>query len=452
MKKFIVLLMVLQSTMLFSQEILVDKIIGVVGNQAILFSDIEQQFALLLRDNPTVPDQARCVILEQLMVQNMLVVRANLDSIEINDDQVEAQLDARIDQILAYMNGDVQQFIDYYGKTPDEVKGDFREDLKNQLLAQQMQQIVMDRVTVTPSEVVTFFKQIPADSLPYFNSEVEVGEIVIRPTPNNNQKQKAYNQLLAIKKRIEAGEDFATLAKKYSEDIGSGRMGGNLGWKGRGVFVQEFEAAAYNLDEGQLSEIIETEFGYHLIQLMGRRGNLLNTRHILIKPKIVDQDIQRAYMRLDSIRNLVMKDSISFQYAVARFSDENTQSKTNAGLLVNPQTGQALFEIGDLSPEVYFAIDTMKVGNISAPVRFDNLETGEVTFKAIYLISRTEPHVANLQDDYAKIQNAALERKKLSFMEKWVKEQKGKIYIKVEDDFATCPNIDSWQNKNLKGN
>jgi len=445
MKKLFFLLLVAMGLNVSAQNTLVDKIIGVVGDQAILLSDVEGQFALYKKQQGFLPDEARCQILDQLLMQNMLVVRAELDSIELDDAQVEQQLDARIAQILDMMGGDQSQFIDYYGKTPDEVKEDFRDDLRKQLLAQRMQQEVMTRAKVTPSEVVAFFKSIPADSLPYFNSEVEVGEIVMKPVANEKQLKITRDRLNDMRNQILAKTaDFTVLARENSADIGSRRTGGDLGWATRGKFVTEFEAAAYNLEEGEISEPVKTDFGYHIIQLLGRRGNLIHTRHILLKPKIEQSDIDLVHNMLDSLRKLVAIDSIPFEYVVAKYSDESTQSKNNAGRISNQKTGDNFFEIGDLQPEIFFAIDTMKVGQISAPIKFENIQTDEVTFRAIILFSRTEPHVANLRDDYSKIQNAALERKKMGYMEEWVQEQKGKIFIKIDEDYGNCPNIKDW--------
>ena len=449
MKKLFVLLLVLQGLNVAAQELLVDKIIGVVGDQAILLSDIEGQYALMEKQQGVLPEGARCYILDQLLVQNMLIVRAKLDSIPLDEGQVDQQLDARIQQILDYMGGDESQFIEYYGKRPDEVKEDFRDDLRNQLLAQNMQQMVMARVKVTPSEVVDFFNNIPKDSLPYFNSEVEVGEVVMKPVANEKQEKQVYETLMKVRQKVMDGELlFEEAAKNLSIDYGSARLGGDLGWAKRGKFVPEFEAAAYNLKEGEISEPIRTQFGYHVIQLLGRRGNLIHTRHILMAPVIEQADIQKAYDQLDSIRNLVGSDSISFEYAVFKFSDEESQSKTSAGLIMNPQTGEPTFEIGDLPPEIFFAIDTMKTGTISAPVRFENVQTGEVIFKSILLISRSEPHVANLTDDYSKIQNAALERKKLTYMDKWVKEQREKIFINIRGTYGNCEQVSKFNNPN----
>ena len=409
MKKILLLLFVALAFNVSAQQYVMDKIVAVVGDEAILLSDVEQQAALMQKQNGTLPEDAKCMILDQLLVQKILIVRAELDSIQLPEGQVEEQLTARIGQILDYMNGDLQQFNDYYGKSPDEVKEDFREDLENQLLAQRMQQEVMMSVRVTPSEVVSFYSQIPVTELPYFNSEVEVGMIEITPKANAISKKFTRAKLQKLRDAIVAGEmDFAEAAKDNSADLGSGRNGGDFGWAKRGKFVPEFEAVAYNLEPNEISEVFETDFGYHILQLLERRGNLIHTRHILLKSKVEDKDFEQTITTLDSLRNLIVTDSISFEYTVIRHTDKNAQTKNTGGLLLNPQTGDPIFEVGDLPPEVYFAVDTMKVGQLSMPIKFENIQSGEVVYKVIKLISRTDPHAANLKDDYHKIQNAVM--------------------------------------------
>ena len=445
MRKILLLLFVALAFNVSAQQYVMDKIVAIVGDEAILLSDVELQAASMQKQNGTLPEDAKCMILDQLLIQKIFLVRAELDSIILPEGQVDEQLDARVGQILQYMNDDLQQFNDYYGKTPDEVKEDFREDLENQLLAQRMQQEVMMSVRVTPSEVVSFFDQIPMSELPYFNSEVEVGMIEMTPKANTIAKKTTYDKLKKFRDAIVAGEmDFAEVAKENSADPGSGRNGGDLGWAKRGKFVPEFEAVAYNLEIDEISEVFETDFGYHILQLLARRGNLIHTRHILLKPKVEEKDFEQTIRTLDSLKNLIQTDSISFEYTVIRHTDDNAQTKNTGGLLLNPQTGDPIFEVGDLPPEVYFAIDTMTTGQMSEPIKFENIQSGEVVYKVIKLISRTEPHAANLQDDYNKIQNAALERKKAEHMETWVKSQVGQIFIKIGDEYGDCPGTSSW--------
>jgi peptidyl-prolyl cis-trans isomerase SurA len=337
-----------------------------------------------------------------------------------------------------------EQFIAYYGKTPEAVKEDFRPALTSQLVTQRMQSTVMAGLKVTPAEVRKFYAQIPKDSLPYFNSEVEIGELVIEPVPNKGELSKAKNELEQLRKRIVAGEDFAALAKQYSMDPGSGRNGGDLGWGKRGSYVTEFEAAAYRLKQDELSPVIKTKYGFHILQLLEKRGNLINLRHILIKPRIVVADKQLALNKLDSIRMIIVEDSISFAYAVSRLSSDDVQSKTNAGLMLNPRTGNSIFEVADLEPDIYFTIDTMGISDISGPMLYTNPQTGEDLTRIIWLRSRTEPHQANLLEDYAKIQEATIQQKKATYLSDWVANKMKEMYIEIAPEYQ-CELLDKWR-------
>ena len=429
---------------------IVDKVVAIVGSELVLLSEVEEQRALMEAQQGVLPENARCQILDNVLSSKLLVNQAKLDSIEVSDEEVETQLNARIDRILTLMGGDTKQFEAYYGQTVPEVKAQFREDLRNQLLSERMRNTVFVGATVTPSEVKNFFARIPADSLPYFNSEVEIGEIVVYPEVNDVERQKAIDELTAIRQRIaEGGEDFAELAGKYSDDPGSARAGGDLGWTKRGSFVPEFEAAAYNLEKGELSDLVESEFGFHLIQLMERRGNTIRTRHILIKPEITEADLELTRARLDTVRQLIQTDSLSFSRAVKRYSNENAQSFNNDGRMVNPATGNTFFEIGDLDPDVYFTVDTMTIGDVSAPFRYED-ERGEVSFRLVQLQSRTQPHRANLREDYNKIRTAALEARKAEFVQNWLREKVDATYIMIDPMYDGCDALGKWRKTAMK--
>jgi len=424
----------------------IDKLVAVIGSEFVLLSDIEEQHSLIEAERGVIPDDARCSIVENLMATKLMLNQAKLDSIEVGEEEVEAQLSARIDQILQYMQGSIEQFEAYYGQTISEVKDQFREDLRNQLLVQRMQGQVMAGVSVTPSEVKDFYERIPFDSLPYFNSEVELREIVYKPKINSIEKENARTKLADIRKRIvEGGEDFAILAERYSDDPGSARpgVGGDLGIQKRGTFVPEFEAAAYNLEEQEISDLVETGFGFHIIQLLKRQGNSIHTRHILIKPEITYEDLDLAELTLDTIKNLIETDSISFLQAVKKYSHEDVPSYNTGGRMVNFKTGNTFFEVGDLEPDVYFVIDTMEIGSISTPFAYKT-PTGETYFRIIALQSRTEPHKANLLQDYSKIKLAALEEKKGKFMNQWVQDKIKDTYINLSSNYRSCPNMDIW--------
>ena len=437
--------MLMTTASAFGQQEVLDKVIAKVGSEYVLLSELEEQFALLKDQQGTLPPTARCFILDNLLTNKLLINQAKLDSVEVADEEVEAQLNARIDQILEYMGGDIRQFEEYYGQTINEVKENFRDDLRNKLLAERMNQTIMSGISVTPSEVKAFFHNIPKDSLPYFNSEVEVGELVVKPEVNEAEKQKAIAKLEKLRQRIvEGGEDFAELAKTFSDDFASARIGGDLGWTKRGKFVPEFEAAAYKLEEGEISPVVETEFGFHIIQLLGRRGNSIHTRHILVKPEITDEDIERTRAKMDSIRQMLVDGTMTFSEAVKKFGYEDVQSYHNDGKMINPATGNTYFEIADLEPDVYFTIDTMEVGEYSNPFTFTD-PRGEVFFRIVQLQSRSEPHRASLERDYSKIQTAAIEQKKMTYLQEWIKSKIDETYVYIDDRFKLqCPQLSYW--------
>ncbi len=445
-----IILLFCLTTSLSAQKEVIEKIISEVGGEIVLLSELEEQFALIRERQADLPDGARCMILDNILTQKLLVNQAKLDSVEVSESEVEAQLNARIEQILEYMGGDLNQFQEYYGQTVTEVKDAFRNDLQNQLLSDRMRGSVMQNVTVTPSEVKQFYINIPKDSLPYFDSEVEVGEIVMKPKVNAEQREISMEKLTNLRKRIlEDGEDFSELASIFSDDPGSARVGGDLGWTKRGKFVPEFEAAAYKLADGEISEIVESEFGFHLIQLIARRGNSINTRHILIKPEITDDDLKKSQMKLDSIRNLLLVDSISFSLAVKKYSNEDVQSFNNDGKMINPGSGNTYFEIADLEPDVYFTIDTMEIGSVSSAYSYSD-QRGETFYRIVQLQSRTVPHTASLDRDYSRIQDATIEQKRANFMSDWITQKVNSTYIRIDAKFEGCPNLQKWIEDRVK--
>lgn len=417
---------------LFAQ-LQIDKVIGVVGNKIILQSDIEAQVKIMQSQSQglDMPEDIRCLILDQLFANALLLAEADKDSIVVADMEVQAQLDSRVNQILAYMGMDESRFIDNYNMTPAEMKDFMRDQMRDQLIQQRMQQEVMKSISITPKEVKDFFDKIPRDSLPYFNSEVELAEIVLKPKVNDVEdaraRKLARNLMLQI---VEDSVDFELLARKYSDDKASAALGGNLGVQPRGTLVPEFEAAAYQLKDGEVSDVVKTEYGYHIIQLINRLGNNINTRHILIRPDITTDDREKAYQTLDSIRTLIEMDTVSFSKAIGLYSEEE-QSKTRAGRLTNPATGDAYFELGDLEPSVYFAIDGLKEGDISKVIEYDT-RTGEKQFRIVKIITRSEPHPANMKDDYSKIRIAALEEKKGQHISNWVQSKISQNYVEIK--------------------
>lgn len=426
-----------------SQSYIVDKVVAKVGNEVVFLSEVEENYLAIAEDR-SVPEDIRCTIIEGLLVSNMLVHYAKLDSVVVTEEEVDRQLNARIDQILTMMNNDLKQFESYYNMTVSEAKAMFREDLERKLLAERKREEVLQSISVTPAGVKDFFDQIPRDSLPLFNAEVELGEIIHKPEVNPEEHQKALDQINLVMEKLKAGEDFAELANTYSDDPGNrGRFGGDLGWVTRGTFVPEFEAAAFKLGEGEFSDIVETDFGFHMIQLLERKGLTVHLRHILIRPEITQADLDTAVAHLNYVKELVESDSLTFTGAVKKYSDDDAQSYSNAGRMVNPKTGNTFFETADLDPDIFFAIDTIEVGDITSPIAFKS-QSGDVLYKIFQLQSRTSPHRANLSQDYSKIRSAARESKRNETFSTWLKNRIRDTYIEIDPSYHDCESIQKW--------
>ncbi|MGB3077974.1 MAG: peptidylprolyl isomerase [Saprospiraceae bacterium] len=446
LKSAIFSLFVISYPLLQAQDtIVLDKIIAKVGGEVIFHSDVEEQMAMMRERKATPGNAERCLILESLMAQAMLVHYAKIDSVEVTDDQVESEIDSRMNQILSMMNNDRKMFQDVYGQTVSEMREQVKDDMLRKLLADKMRAEIMNKVGVTPSEVVDFYHRIPADSLPYFNAEVELAEIVIKPTVNPEERAKALQKINSIKDQIKAGADFEELARKYSDD-GSAKDGGNLGWTTRGNFVPEFEGAAFQLEKGQISDVVESEFGFHIIQLIERRVNSINTRHILIRPRITDPDLEKTKNKLDSIKHLIEIDTMTFADAVHKFGDKKVQSFSNNGRMINPKTSNTFFETGDVDSEIFFNIDTLSVGEITPPIQY-RTPLGDYEYKIVQLQGRTSPHLANLKQDYSRIQDAARESKRNLAFGDWLSKKLASTYILIDPQYRQCPNIEHWQAK-----
>lgn len=417
---------------------IIDQIVAVVGNQIIKQSDINSQLQQLqnqLKEQGDTTKINECEILEDLIFEKLMLDQAQRDSIEVSEAQVEAELDRRI-RFFVMQIGSEKKLEEYYGKSINSIKDEFRTAIKNQLLIQQMQQKITGNVTVTPAEVKAFYKRFPEDSLPFVNAEVEIGQIVVEPTISKEAKAAAKEKINTLRERILKGENFSTLAILYSEDPGSARKGGELGLVPRGTFVPEFEAAAFNLKPGEVSKIIETEFGYHILQLIERRGEQINVRHILITPKLDGSDLLRAKNRIDSIYAILKADTLSFAEVAIRYSDDKA-TKDNGGLIINPLTNTTRFEMNQIDPSIFFVIDKLKVGEFSEPQIFQT-QGGKQAYRILYLKTRTEPHRANLKDDYQRLQEAALAFKQNEITRKWISKKLQTTYLRIIPEYTSC--------------
>lgn len=420
------------------QSILIDKVIAKVGSEHILLSEVEEEFSYAKTKDPSLTDDIKCLIIDNMIAQKLVIYHAKIDSVEIAEDEVETQLDYRFESILRQMNGDETFFQDYYGATVAEMKERFRDDQRHKILAEKMQYKLISEIEITPKEVEKFYRGVPTDSLPYFKSEMEISEIILTPKVNDNERKKALDKITDLRIKVVSGETtFADVASKYSQDQGSAIRGGDLGFAKRGVYVPEFEVTVFSLAKDEISEIIETEFGFHFIQLIERRGNTIRAKHVLIKPEITADDLTLAKNKLDSIRQLIVSDSMTFEAAVMKFSLKNLPSYSNSGRVKNQNTNNTFFAADDLDPDTYFAIFELKPKQLSTPLSIQ-LPDGQKAFRLIKLNTISKPHKANLKEDFDKIAGFAKESKKNEYFLKWLKKKREETFIYTDPMFKDC--------------
>ena len=419
----------------------VDKIVAIVGGNLILKSDVENEYTQFLGQGYPPGEETRCNVVEELLFQKLLVNQAGIDSVVVSDAQIDGELEQRIAYFIKQI-GSSEKLEEYYGKSITQIKEDFRGDIKNLMLAKTMQGKITGDIKVTPADVRAYFNSIPSDSLPLLNSEVEVGQITKKPPIDEKEKVRIKEKLNDLRERIVKGEDFATLAILYSEDPGSAKAGGELGLLGRVELVPEFAAEAFNLKGKEVSKIVESQFGFHIIQLIERKGEMINVRHILLTPKTSGADLYKAQQFLDSVHQLIGKDSVTFADAAFKFSDD-VDSKNNGGLISNPQTGSSKFETAELDQTIFFTIDKMKVGDVSEPVIMQSAD-GKKAYRLLYLKSRSEPHRANMKDDYQRVQNIALSLKQNKVIDAWIKSKLATTYVKLDDGYKACAFKHQW--------
>ncbi len=420
----------------------IDEVIAVVGKHFIVQSDIENQYMQHRMQGSIEGSEAtmKCRILENMLFEKLMLHQADIDSVEVTSLQVDSELDRRMRYFIGQF-GSQEKLEKFYDKSVVEFKAELSEVITEQLKIQEVQRTITENTKVTPSEVRKFFKSLPKDSIPLVSSIVQVAQIVKKPPISFQEIFEVKERLRKLKERIENGESFEALAVLYSEDPGSAKQGGDIGLHGRGELYPEFEAIAFKLQPGELSEIVETEAGYHFIQGIERRGEYVRVRHILIKPKVSPVELAEARVYLDSIANLIRNDSISFEDAVVEFSTDPT--KNSEGLLINPYTGSADWLVDELDPKVFFVIDKLIVGEVSTPVLMQD-EKGEDAYRLLSLKKRTEPHRANLNDDYDQIQNWALQNKRQEVIKEWIINNAKKTYIKINDKYLDCEFEQKW--------
>lgn len=414
--------------------VVIDKIISKVDDYVILKSELERVYLDFLSQGQVRSSNAKCEILRQLVVNKMLMAQSEIDSIFVLDAEVNSNLDRRMSLISQQFGGEAE-IEKAYGKSIEQIRSEIFDNIKEQLTIQRMQSELTAEMKIAPAEVKKFFRNIPNDSLPYFSTEVSIAQVVKVPEPGQGQKEKVKNLLYDIRSRIMKGESFEDLARQYSQDPGSGSRGGQLGFFSKGELAPEFEATALSLEKGEVSEPVETQFGFHIIELLEKRGNTYNSRHILLIPQPDQNDFQKTENYLDSLRTAIVADSINFTSAAKEYSDD--QQTSSAGGFFQDETGALRVPAEQLDPNVFFTIDTMKIGSITRPLKFQQ-QDGTYAYRIIYYKEKIKPHLANLDDDYQKIAAAALARKKNLKIAEWFDKARSNVFIEIDPDFDHC--------------
>lgn len=415
-----------------SQNTVIDQVVAVVGNKIIKKSDIETQYLQIKAEGNEVD---KCHILEVMLRMKLMVNQAAIDSIEVTDSQVEQELNQRLNAFISQA-GSQKAVEDYFKKSILEMKDDMRNEIRDNMISQRMEEEITGDIKITPSEVKAFYNKQDKDSLPLINSQIELYQIGIYPPYTEKAIFDLKEKMLDMRRQIIEGKSFASLAVLYSED-GSAMRGGELGFTQKGSWDPEFAKAAFALKErGEVSKIVESQFGYHLIQLIERRGDMVNARHILMKPKADAEAITKAVSRLDSIVALIKKDSITFEKAALYFSEDKS-TRANSGLVMNPQTGEPRFEMDQINPIDYRVVKDLKIGEISAP--FESMDDkGKRIYKVMMIKSRSNPHKANLKDDFDLLKNMALANKRNNIINDWISEKIQSTYIHIDDSYKDC--------------
>ena len=444
MKKFyLTALLSLIFVSLFAQKkVLADKIVATVGDKIVLRSEIDNSISDMQRQNIEIPQNAKCLLLEQALGIKALVLQAEKDSLPVSDDEINAEIDNKVRYFInQYGSKDIVEQI--AGKTIYQLKEDFKQTFREQKLSQSMRNKIVEDVKITPSEVKAYFETIPKDSLPFYESEVEVGQIVVYPKASRELEQYAIDQLKEYKQQVESGsKKFETLATLYTDDPGSKETGGKYDInKNEKQWDPIFLSKAFSLKEGQVSTVFKTKFGYHIIQMISRAGDDASIRHILKIPQVSSIEISEAKHKLDSVRSNIMAGTMKFGEAVSKYSDDDA-SKFTGGRLQG-RDGSTFLTIDQLDKDLVVKLKDLTVGEYSQPAEYAD-ERGKKGVRIVQLITRTAPHRENLKDDYNRIAQRALEDKKNATLEKWFTKNIPTYYINVDSEYSGCSEMKKW--------
>ncbi|MCO5937291.1 peptidylprolyl isomerase [Mucilaginibacter sp. RB4R14] len=423
-----------------------DKIAAVVGSGIVLQSDVELQYAQYLVSGQQPNPNIKCFILQNQLTQKLLAQQAVIDSVQVKDEEVDAEVDRRMRSFIQRA-GSQDKLEGFLGRSVIQYKDELRPDIKESLIAQRMRAKITEKVNTTPQDVKRYFESLPKDSLPSYNKEVEVGEILFSSKLNKEEKEFYKQKAEELRARVKKGEDFGTLARLYSQDPGSAPEGGDLGFFDRTAMVKEFTATAFKLKTGEISNVFETENGFHFLQVIERRGEQVHVRHLLIIPAITEASLGRSKITADSVYNVMMKvKKFDFSAAAAFYSDDK-ETKFNGGMMLNAdnvQTRSTYIPTDKLDPQIALTTDTMKVGSVSKPKLFTDQQTNKKAYKILYLKSVTNAHKANLEQDYSKLKEAATNNKLTRTITQWFDKRRKETFIKIDPEYQSCAPLKSW--------
>jgi len=426
-----------------AQDKIIDQIVAVVGGNIILKSDIEDMAINQQAQGITSEGDMKCEILENMLIDKLLIAEAELDTlIEVTDSQVNQQMDAQMQAYIQHFGS--EKAVEAYFKKPIAyVRSQMQEGIRNQLLSSQMRNKIVKDVKVTPSEVRFNYRSLKEDEVPIIPTEYEYAQITIQPEVSIEEENRVKARLREIKERVENGTSFATMAVLYSEGP-SAKDGGEIGYMGRGQLDPAYAAVAFNLKGDRVSNVVKSAFGYHIIQLIDKKGEKVNTRHILMKPKISVEAKEQAYNRLDSLANIIRKNEISFDHAAIMFSsDRNTRN--NGGIAINPNTLSSKFSVEELDADVSKVLPDMNINEVSKPFETIDQESQQTVYKIIKLADKIDGHKANLQNDYQQLADMYLAKKKEQVLKDWISNRQQETYIRIDDTYANCNfKFDNW--------
>jgi peptidyl-prolyl cis-trans isomerase SurA len=419
-----------------------DEVIAVVGESIVLKSDLDRTYYQMSLQYPTYNGDLKCELFDQILTQKLLLYKADLDSLVVAEERVNYEIDRRMDY-YANQAGGLQNLEKYLGMSLVEYKAQMRRKMTEEMQIQEAQNSIISELKVSPTEVRKFYEDIPVDSLPDFASEVEVAQLLVAPKPSATAEKYARETAEKLRKEIlEGSRDFCLTATIYSDDQGSKKDCGSLGDFKRGQMVPEFEAAVFKLKKEEVSKVVKTQFGYHIIQLIERKGEIANARHILIRPKILQSDLEKTSKKLSRVKRLIEADSNEWCTAVAKYStDDNTQA--NCGFFVDPNVGTSKIEITALQSDVALRVSGLKPGGVSPPHAVPQ-QDGSTWFRIVYLKSETPPHKASLEKDYQKLSVYALEKKKQDTLNEWSESFRKDVYVWIDEKYMVCPDMDTW--------